>query len=111
MELEILNTKLESSLTAESYQKLVAQIEKDFVMTGISYDFNNLNPNELLVCLHEIMEQLLSKEYSTLLSLLYRIDIPESAINFNDTETAEAQLVNLIVRREFLKVQLREKYS
>jgi hypothetical protein len=39
------------------------------------------------------------------------MDIPESAINFSDETTVEQQLVNLILRREFLKIKLRMKYS
>ena len=111
MELEILNTKLKTELTVDLFHKLVSQLQKDFVLTGIQYDFSDLDPNQLINSLNEIMEELLNKEYPTLLNLLYRMDIPESAINFNDEITAEQHLVNLILRREFLKIQLRMKYS
>lgn len=111
MELEILNTTLHAQLNSEMYAKLVSQIEKDFVMSGISYDFSGLEPQALVNSLHEIVEELLSKEYATLLSLLYRMDIPESAIKLEEIEDVHGHLVNLILRREFLKVKMRMKYS
>lgn len=111
MELEPVSNRIKEPVSQELYQKLIVQIEKDFILTGIRYDFDNLAPNELIVCLNEIMEELLNKQYPTLLSLLYRMDIPESAINFGDEETVELQLVNLILRRQFLKIKMREKYS
>ena len=111
MELEILNTKLKTELTVDLFHKLVSQLQKDFVLTGIQYDFSDLDPNQLINSLNEIMEELLNKEYPTLLNLLYRMDIPESAIKFHEEETVELQLVEVILRREFLKVQMRAKYS
>ena len=74
MELEILNTTLQTKLNGEVYAKLISQIEKDFVMSGITYDFSDLEPQALINSLHEIVEELLSKEYATLLSLLYRME-------------------------------------
>ena len=111
MELEILNTALKSQLSEDIYAKLVSQIEKDFIMSGIEYNFSDLKPQELINALHEILEELLSKEYAALLNLLYRMDIPESAIKLQETEDIQSHLVNLILRREFLKVQMRQKYS
>ena len=35
MELEILNTKLKTELTVDLFHKLVSQLQKDFVLTGI----------------------------------------------------------------------------
>ena len=111
MELEILNNTLEAQLNQDIYSKLVSQIEKDFVMSGINYDFSNLKPQALINSLHEVVEELLSKEYAVLLSLLYRMDIPESAIKLQETEDVQSHLVNLILRREYLKVKMRMKYS
>lgn len=111
MDLEVLHSALESQIDEKFYYKLIAQLEKDFVMSGINYDFSDLLPNQLLNALYEIVEELLSKEYPTLLNLLYRMDIPESSINFNEVISVEQHLVNLILKREFLKIQLRMKYS
>ena len=111
MELETLNSTLQTELNAELYAKLVSQIEKDFVMSGIRYDFSELQPQALITSLYEIVEELLSKEYATLLSLLYRMDIPESSIKLQETEDVQSHLVDLILRREFLKVKMRMKYS
>ena len=111
MDLQVLNITLETELNENLYQKLVCQLEKDFVMSGITYDFSDLLPEQLVNYLYEVLEELLSKEYPTLLNLLYRMDIPESAINFNNDTAVEQQLVNLILRREFFKIKLRMKYS
>ncbi|MDA9262321.1 hypothetical protein N9P55_00980 [bacterium] len=111
MELQVLHSALEAEINEDFYYKLIAQLEKDFVMSGINYDFSDLQPDQLLNALYEVIEELLSKEYPTLLNLLYRMDIPESSINFSDDITAEQHLVNLILRREFLKIKLRMKYS
>ncbi len=111
MELEPLNRTLETTLDQEVYQKLIEQTQKDFMMSGIQYDFSDLSPQELMNSLYEIMEELLSKEYATLLNLLYRMDIPETAIRNQDTEDIQQHLVELILKREFLKVQMRMKYS
>ncbi len=111
MDLQAINTTLESQINEDLYSKLVSQLEKDFVMSGINYDFSDLLPDQLINALYEVVEELLSKEYPTLLNLLYRMDIPESAIKFNEVPTVEQQLVNLILRREFLKIKLRMKYS
>lgn len=111
LELEILNKNLQTELNAEVYSKLVSQIEKDFIMSGIQYDFSDLEPQELINSLHEIVEELLSKEYATLLSLLYRMDIPESSIKIQEIDDVQSHLVHLILKREFLKVKMRMKYS
>ena len=111
MDLQILNSTLEAEINEVFYRKLITQLEKDFVMSGINYDFSDLLPDQLINALYDVVEELLSKQYPTLLNLLYRMDIPESAINFSDEITAEQHLVNLILRREYLKIKLRMQYS
>ena len=111
MELEVLNKTLDTTLNQDMYLKLIEQIQKDFVMSGIQYDFLDLSPQELMNSLYEIIEELLSKEYATLLNLLYRTDIPESSIRNQETDDIQQYLVELIVKREFLKVKMRMKYS
>jgi len=111
MELQKINKTLQSSISEEIYYKIIAQLDKDFVMSGIQYDFNNLSPNELLICLREIVEHLLSQDYGTLLTLFYRMDIPQNAINLETENNVEDEIVALILKREFLKIQMRMKYS
>ena len=111
MELESLNKTLDTTLNEELYQKILSQTEKDFVMSGIQYEFSDLKPQELMNSLYEIVEELLSSEYATLLNLLYRMDIPESSIRNTVSEDIQQHLVELILKREFLKVQTRMKYS
>jgi hypothetical protein len=111
MNLPALNTLLEAEITNHLYAKLVVQLEKDFNLTGIKYDFENLTPSELLVCLLEVVEHLIQNEYAVFLNLLYRIDIPENQVKPTDTLTLEENVVFLILKRQWLKVQLRLKYS
>ena len=111
MELSVLNTTLKATVSEEMYLKIVAQLEKDFVMSGIQYDFANLTPDELLISLKEVVEELLSKEYGTFLNLLYRMDIPESAISFTEEEEVENHLVKLFLKREYLKVKSRIEFT
>jgi hypothetical protein len=111
MNLPVLNTLLEAEVSSDLYQKLITQIDKDFNLTGIDYDFNNLSPAELIICLHEVVEHLITKEYATFLNLLYRIDIPENKVTPTDKFTLEENVVFLILKRQWLKVQLKLKYS
>ena len=111
MNLPALNTLLEAEVSSDLYAKLIIQIEKDFNLTGIKYDFENLTPSELLICLLEVVEHLIKNEYGVFLNLLYRIDIPENQVNPTDYLTLEENVVVLILKRQWLKVQLRLKYS
>lgn len=112
MPLPVLHETLAAEISLDLFEKLVNQLEKDFTMSGIKYDFNNLNPESLVICLHEIVEHLLSKEYSTLLSLLYRIDIPQSTLSNNiEHYTIEESIVITILKREWQKIMLKQKYS
>lgn len=112
MGLPIIYDILDVKLSDELFNKLVNQIEKDFTMTGITYNFNGLTPKTLMVCLHEIVEHLLSQEYSMLLALLYRIDIPQSVAGNNiEGYTVEESIVIKILKREWQKIMLREQYS
>ncbi len=107
----ILNQVLEVTPSQEIYQKLIQQLDKDFRFTGISYDFETIEPQYLMNALVDVVEHLLSKEYATFLNLLYRIDIPESKVKPIDGYTLEQSIAILIVKRQWLKVQLRMKYS
>lgn len=111
MNLPALNTLLEAQVSNDLYTKLVTQLDKDFKLTGINYDFDNLTPSELLVCLYEVVEHLIQNKYAVFLNLLYRIDIPENQVEPTDSFTLEENVVNLILKREWLKVQLKLKYS
>ncbi len=111
MQLPALSNMLETTVSDDLFTKLVSQFEKDFTMSGVSYNFEGLTPQTLLVCLHEVVEHLLRSEYSTLLALLYRMDVSQSSITSFDDYTVEESLVIIMVKREWLKVQLRLKYS
>lgn len=111
MNLPALNTLLEAQVSNDLYTKLVTQLDKDFKLTGINYDLDNLTPSELLVCLYEVVEHLIQNEYAVFLNLLYRIDIPENQVEPTDSFTLEENVVSLILKREWLKVQLKLKYS
>lgn len=107
----VLSKILDVTPNDDIYQKLIEQLDKDFRFTGISYDFNEIEPKYLMNALVDVVEHLLSKEYATFLNLLYRIDIPESKVKPLDGYTLEQSIAILIVQRQWLKIQLRMKYS
>lgn len=112
MSFPALQDLLQTEVSTNLFVKLVDQIEKDFLLTGINYNFENLTPTSLVVCLHEVVEHLLSKKFSVLLALLYRIDLPQSILNKNiEGYTVEESIVIHVLKREWQKIMLKQKYS
>ena len=97
------------------YEKLVAQLKKDFDLANLSLDFKeNIDPLDLKIMLHEKIYYLILEKFSEYLNLLYVIDVPESAfkdIRVSDVVEVSEQVSFLILKREWQKVWLREKYS
>ena len=97
------------------YEKLVAQLKKDFDLANLSLDFKeNINPLDLKIMLHEKIYYLILEKFSEYLNLLYVIDVPESAfkdIRVSDVVEVSEQVSFLILKREWQKVWHRKKYS
>ncbi len=97
------------------YQKLIAQLEKDFGLANVSVNLGlGILPDDLYASLHEKVYVLLMEQFTAYLNLLYVVDVPESAfkeIHATDVVEVAEQVSFLILKRELQKVWLKEKYS
>jgi len=96
------------------YNKLIIQLNKDFLFANIDLDFSEeILPTSLKLLLHETIYKLIQEKFADYLNLLYIIDVPEQAIKELDgsdtVELAEA-VVFLILKREWQKVWYKSKY-
>lgn len=74
------------------------------------------NPGaEIRKQLIELINELINRDFSTLLQLLYRIDIDEKKIRFclneNINEDAASILTDLIIERQLQKIESRRNYT
>ncbi|RLD29930.1 MAG: hypothetical protein DRI75_01540 [Bacteroidetes bacterium] len=98
----------------ELYQKLILQLNKDFLYANIDLNFNeDILPSSLKLILHETIYKLLQEKFADYLNLLYIIDVPEEKIkqlDGSDTLKLSEQVAFLILKREWQKVWLRNRY-
>ena len=104
-------------LTQDRYfQKLKAQLSKDFRDSDFDKELAPISidkPNDLPVLVNQFLNQLLSKSIEQFFQLMYKVDIPDADIKNQviasgiDIDT----LTELVLKRELLKILLREKYS
>lgn len=108
---ELINRAEELAL----YQKLVAQINKDFHLANIALDFEpDILPSRLKLILHETVFKLIAQKFADYLNLLYIIDVSEEKIRSLDGSDAlklSEQVSFLILQREWQKVWFRNKHS
>ncbi|MBU2947702.1 hypothetical protein [Zobellia uliginosa] len=99
----------------ELYNKLVAQVIKDFGLANIHIDVTpDILPNQLKAVLKEKIYRLIMERFSEYLNLLYIIDVPEKAfkeITVTDVVEVADQVTFLVLKRELQKVWLKAKYS
>lgn len=106
---------LEAAVAEKLYKKLVLQLSKDFEMANVAMNsLTGLTPKELIERLREKIYRLILENFSGYINLLYIIDVPEKA--FKDLELTDVVEVAdhvgyLILKRELLKVRLKNKYS
>lgn len=97
------------------YQKLVLQLNKDFLYANIDLDFDpEILPTSLKLLLHETVYKLIQEKFAEYLNLLYIIDVSEEVIkqlDGSDTLQLADQVSFLILKREWQKVWFRHKYS
>ncbi len=97
------------------FSKLVRQLQKDFVLANISFDImEGIGADELKNLLREKVYWLLMERFSEYLNLLYIVDVPESLFKeliVTDAVEVSEQVSFLILKREFQKICLKEKYS
>ena len=97
------------------YQKLVLQLNKDFLYANIDLDFDpEILPTSLKLLLHETVYKLIQEKFAEYLNLLYIIDVSEEVIkqlDGSDTLQLVDQVSFLILKREWQKVWFRNEYS
>lgn len=106
---------LEHAQNKSLYEKLLTQLEKDFVLANIDIDISvDIEPSDLKTILHEKIYRLLLEKFDEYLNLLYIIDVPESAfkeIKVTDVVEVAEKVTFLVLKRELQKVWLKTKYS
>ncbi|SFI84426.1 hypothetical protein [Olleya namhaensis] len=109
------NQLIDEANTLDLYQKLVLQLNKDFLYANIDLDFDSdILPSSLKLLLHETVYKLIQEKFAEYLNLLYIIDVSEEVIkqlDGSDTLQLADQVSFLILKREWQKVWFRHKYS
>jgi len=97
------------------YQKLIHQLNKDFLFANIDLDFDeDVLPTSLKFILHETVYKLIQEKFTDYLNLLYIIDVPEKLVkqlDGNDTLKLAEDVSFLILKREWQKVWFRNQYA
>lgn len=97
------------------YQKLVQQLNKDLLYANINLQFDDdVLPSSLKLLLHETIYKLIQEKFTDYLNLLYIIDVSEKQIkqlDGSDILQLSENVAFLILKREWHKVWLRNKYS
>jgi len=106
---------IQEAMRSKLYQKLIHQLNKDFLLANIDLDFDeDVLPASLKYLLHETMFTLIQEKFSDFLNLLYIIDVPERQVkelDGSDTVKLAEAISFLILKREWQKVWFRDKYA
>lgn len=106
---------IEEASRLDLYNKLIKQLNKDFLFANIDLDFDEeILPTSLKLMLHETVYKLIQEKFAAYLNLLYIIDVPEKQVkelNGNDTVQLAEDVAFLILKREWQKVWFKNKYS
>ena len=97
------------------YLKLIEQINKDFNLANEPVDFHSsTKPDDLKIQLHEKIYRLILYKFAEYLNLLYIIDVPEHEVkklDGSDISELASQVVFLVLKREWMKVWFRNRFS
>lgn len=106
---------IENANQLSLYQKLVYQLNKDFLLANINLDFHeDVLPSSLKLLLHETIYKLIQEKFTDYLNLLYIIDVSEKEVkmlNGEDILKLSEDISFLILKREWQKVWFRNKYK
>ncbi len=106
---------IENANQLSLYQKLVFQLNKDFLLANINLDFHeDVLPSSLKLLLHETIYKLIQEKFTDYLNLLYIIDVSEKEVkmlNGEDILKLSEDISFLILKREWQKVWFRNKYK
>jgi hypothetical protein len=96
------------------YNKLIVQLNKDFLLANIDLDFDEtILPSSLKLMLQETLFHLIQKKFMDYLNLLYIIDVPENKVkqlDGSDMIKLSEEVSFLILLREWQKVWYRNRY-
>ncbi len=106
-------SQLTDTKEKEILPNIIMQINKDLQLSGNQYEIDEKDTAQQLVTdLGNIIQKLLQTDFSGLLNLFYRMDIPESLLLKMMNETPDdltQNLTLLVLKKEWMKVWLRNK--
>ena len=106
---------LESISEKHLYADLIAQLNKDFMLSGVRIEFDpHSTPEQLVQTLRNRIEHLILHDFNDFLNLLYVVDISEFEVKNLDKEHAGKmadELTVLLLKRLWKKVWYRNKLS
>ncbi|MCL5127518.1 MULTISPECIES: hypothetical protein [unclassified Algibacter] len=106
---------IEEANALNLYEKLILQLNKDFLLANVDLDFHvEVLPSSLKLLLHETVYRLIQEKFNEYLNLLYIIDVSEKevkALNGDDILELSEAVTFLILKREWQKVWFKNKYS
>ncbi|MGS2740283.1 hypothetical protein [Sinomicrobium sp. M5D2P17] len=104
---------LDCARKEQLWEKLVMQLNKDFLSANIHMDLETtVSPEKLGRTLHETVFLLMRDRFNDYLNLLYIIDVPETAvksIQALDTVEISGEVSFLILKREWQKVWFKNR--
>lgn len=98
---------------------LLEQMQKDYNRAGSEFPIqdnhiSDANLSKIYSGLKENLYLLLMERFDDYLNLMYAVDVPENAfrgIEPRDAVEAADQLSSLVLKREWQKIQLRQRFS
>jgi hypothetical protein len=106
-------SQLTDTKEKEILPNIIMQINKDLQLSGNQYEIDEqCTAQQLVTDLGNIIQKLLQTDFSGLLNLFYRMDIPESLLLKMMNEAPDdltQNLTLLVLKKEWMKVWLRNK--
>ncbi|WP_339894761.1 hypothetical protein [uncultured Algibacter sp.] len=105
---------IEEANQLDLYEKLILQLNKDFLLANIDLDFHEeVLPSSLKLILHETVYKLIQEKFIEYLNLLYIIDVSEKqvkALDGSDILKLSEDVAFLILKREWQKVWYKNQF-
>lgn len=97
------------------YDKLIAQLNKDFLLANIpSAILIEITSDDLCLYMKEKLYRLIMEDFNRYLNFMYVVDVPENSfkkIIITDAVEVAEQVTYLVLERELQKVELKKKYQ
>ena len=98
------------------FEKLKSQLSKDINNDDFDCQLKKISINKsqyLPILVKRFLEEIFDKQSNIFYQLMHRIDIPDAdlKIQFTDLGNDFECLADLVLRRELIKILIREKYS